>query len=88
MLRALSKDEIRKLSCRHGVDGRAVEEFLSRVGGISLETAYEKLRHERKLQGWNLHTVSAISDGIVLATTKCKKREGVKKEAGAEYADS
>ncbi len=72
MLRELTKEEIRSLSSRHGVKGRAVEEFLARVGGISMEMAYEKLRQERKLNKWSLQTVSAISDGIVLATTKCR----------------
>jgi hypothetical protein len=69
-LRDLSKDEINSLSSRHGVKGIAVEDFLARVEGMSLETAYESLNRERKLNKWNLQTVSAISDGIVLATTK------------------
>jgi len=70
MLRELTKDEIQSLSSRHRVDGRAVEYFLVRVEGMSMEAAYERLNRERKLNKWNLQTVSAISDGIVLATTK------------------
>jgi hypothetical protein len=73
MLRELTEDEIKSLSRRNGVKGRAVEEFLARVGGISMDAAYERLNRARKLKGWNLQTASAISDGIVLATTK---REG------------
>lgn len=83
MLRELTEEEIKSLSRRNGVKGRAVEEFLGGAEGISMAAAYEKLSQERKLNKWNLHTVSAISDGIVLATTKCKQREPIKKKAGA-----
>jgi hypothetical protein len=70
MLRELSKEEIKSLSSRWGVKGKAVQNFMTEIGGISMSAAYEKLNHERKLNIWNLQTVSAISDGIILATTK------------------
>ena len=74
MLRELTIDEIRSLSRRYGVEGIAVEEFLARVGGVAMDAAYERLNRERKLNKWNLQTVSAIADGIVLATTKCEDK--------------
>ena len=88
MLRELTEEEIRSLSRRNGVNSRAVEDFLAGVGGMSMESAYENLSRERKLQRWNLPTVSAISDGIVLATTKCEQRECVKERAGIKNPSS
>lgn len=75
MLRKLTEDEIKSLSRRNGVNSRVVTDFLAGVGGISMETAYERLNRGRKMNGWHMQTVSAIADGIVLATTRCKKRE-------------
>jgi len=74
MLRELTEEEIRSLSRRNGVKGRAVRNYLARVGGTSMESAYEKLSQERKINKWNLQTVSAISDGIVLETTKSEDK--------------
>jgi hypothetical protein len=88
MIRELTEEEINSLSNRHGVKGRAVEDFLLKIGGISIDAAYERLNRERKMNKWNLQTVSAISDGIVLATTKCKKSEDVKKKAGVKNPSS
>jgi len=72
ILRELSSEEIRLLSRRYRVNQKVVEGFLSGIGGVSIETAYKNLNHERKLQKWKLPTINAISDGIVLGTTKCK----------------
>lgn len=69
ILRQLTKDEIKNLCDRYGVDDTAVEKFLLDIGRVSLEAAYNNLRYGRKLHGWNLHTIGAISDGIILATT-------------------
>jgi hypothetical protein len=54
------------------VDEVAVEKFLIDIGEVSLETAYGNLRYGRKLHRWNLRTIGAISDGIILATTNHK----------------
>ena len=69
LLRQLSIEEIRSLCNRYGVDDKAVEKFLRGIAGVSLETAYGNLRYGRKLHRWNLQTIGAISDGIILATT-------------------
>jgi len=71
-LRALTKKEIQNLSTRRGVEQKKAETFLSQVGEMSLEGAYQRLRHERNSQKWILQTTSAVSDGLVLATTGCK----------------
>jgi hypothetical protein len=43
-----------------------------------MDAAYEELNRERKSKKWSLQTVSAISKGIVLATTKSEdKRESM-----------
>ena len=72
ILRELSADEIQNLSNRYGVKQLVVENFLLGIGGVSIEAAYKSLNSERKLNGWNRRTIKAVSDGIVLATTKCK----------------
>ncbi len=69
ILRQLSKKEIEEFCNRYGVNEVAVEKFLIDIGGASLETAYVNLRCGRKLHRWNLRTIGAISDGIILATT-------------------
>ena len=43
ILRRLSDDEIRLLSCRFKVNQKVVESFLRGIGGISIETAYKRL---------------------------------------------
>ena len=72
ILRELSTEEIRSLSCRCGVEQIAVEKFLMSIGGVPLESAYKKLKRERKLHRWNLRTIGVMSDGIILATTNYK----------------
>lgn len=69
ILRQLPIEEIRSLCNRYGVEEVSVEKFLMDIGGVSLEAAYNNLRYGRKLRRWNLSTIGAISDGIVLATT-------------------
>ena len=71
-LRELTTEEIKSLSNRYGVKQMAVEDFLMGIGGVSIEVAYESLKSERKLNGWNMRTIQAVSDGILLATTRCK----------------
>ena len=72
-LRELSTQEINSLSTRYGVKQVVVGNFLMSIGGVSIEAAYKSLNSERKLNGWNRRTIRAVSDGIVLATTKgCK----------------
>jgi hypothetical protein len=70
-LRELTTEEIRSFSSRYGVKQKSVEDFLLGIDGVSIEVAYENLHRERKLNRWNLRTIKAISDGILLATTKC-----------------
>ena len=71
-LRELTTEEIKLLSNRYGVKQMAVEDFLLSVAGVSIEVAYKSLNSERKLNGWNLSTIKAVSDGILLGTTRCK----------------
>ena len=70
-LRELTKEEIRSLSSRNGVKQMVVKDFLMGIGGFSIEAAYENLRRESRLNNWNLRTIQAVSNGILLATTKC-----------------
>ena len=74
ILRELTTKEIKSLGSRYGVKQMVVEDFLTGIGGVSIEAAYESLRSERKVNNWNLRTIQAVSDGIVLATTKCKEK--------------
>ena len=83
ILRKLSPSEIRLLSCRYRVNQKVVEDFLERVGGISIETAYKNLNHERKIHRWKLPTINAILDGITLGTTRLEQRRDEKNKAGA-----
>ena len=70
-LRELTREEIQTLRNRYGVKQKSVEDFLMGIGGASIEVAYRNLSSERKLNRWNMRTIQAVSDGIVLATTKC-----------------
>ena len=72
-LRELTIPEIKGLSNRHGVKQLSVEDFLMGIGGVSIEAAYKSLSSERKANKWNMKTIKAVSDGIVLATTKCRQ---------------
>ena len=67
ILRELTTEEVKSLSNRYGVKQKLVEDFLLGVGGVSISGAYKSLKSERKLKGWNLSTIKAVSDGIVLA---------------------
>ena len=71
ILRELSAEEIKSLSRRYKVSQKVVEDFLRGIGGISIETAYKSLNDERKLHKWNVQIIKAVSDGILLVTTKC-----------------
>ena len=72
ILRELTISEIKALSNRRGVKQLSVEDFLTGIGGVSIDAAYKSLSSERKTNKWNLRTIQAVSDGIVLATTRCK----------------
>ena len=72
ILRELTTEEIKSLSNRYGVKRMVAKDFLMGIGGVSIADAYKNLNSERKTQKWNMRTIQAVSDGIVLATTKCK----------------
>ena len=83
ILRELTIPEIKDFSNRRGIDQMVVEDFLLNLEGMSIDDAYEKLRDGYKMENWSIETMGAISDGIMLATTKRKQQEHVKKKAKA-----
>lgn len=83
ILRELKISEIKMLSDRRGVDPVVVEDFLLHLEGMSIDDAFDKLRHEREKLGLDYRTTGAICDGITLGTTKLEQRKDIIKKAGA-----